>query len=394
MDIRPFIGRLEGEELDKQLAEADGFVDFGFSPAMIEKAPKLQIAASGGVGFNGQDVVRESMGDKSLIDVANDAGIWMTNGAGSLTESTADAALLLLLSAARNFPEAHQLVADGRWEGLGIGGVQYIADKSIEPAGKTLGIIGMGRIGQALARKCVGAFDMDVIYFDARGDATAYTDIPPRWKAVSFETVLRESDFISVHANLSPYNGGELERNEHLIGATELAMMKKTCILVSVARGPHISEDALIDALNNPDQGPVRAGLDVTETEPVIKQGMIDLMKEGIVSAMPHIGSGTNEGRDAMLMFAFDNAYQVLVQGIPPQSPINGFMTPQGHVVRHQNTVFFFEQETTKIENKIFGRTNFCPTRESRPTRLSTSRPWLRLWPPSRPAGTAAAASS
>ena len=65
MDIRPFIGRLEGEELDKQLAEADGFVDFGFSPAMIEKAPKLQIAASGGVGFNGQDVVRESMGDKS-----------------------------------------------------------------------------------------------------------------------------------------------------------------------------------------------------------------------------------------------------------------------------------------------------------------------------------------
>ena len=111
-----------------------------------------------------------------MIDVANDAGVWITNGAGSLTESTAvltsifpslfpfipsyngcalaadqDAALLLLLSAARNFPEAHNLVADGKWEKLGIGGVQYLAEKSVEPAGKTLGIIGMGRIGQALA---------------------------------------------------------------------------------------------------------------------------------------------------------------------------------------------------------------------------------------------------
>jgi hypothetical protein len=160
LDIRMNVGQLEGEALDAALAEADGFVDFAFSPTILEKAAKLQISASGGVGFEYNQVKQDSLGGKSIIDVANDAGVWLTNGAGSLTESTADAALLLLLSAARNFPEAHNLVADGKWEELGIGGVQYLAEKSVEPAGKTLGIIGMGRIGQALARKCVGAFDM------------------------------------------------------------------------------------------------------------------------------------------------------------------------------------------------------------------------------------------
>jgi hypothetical protein len=98
-----------------------------------------------------------------------------------------------------------------------------------------------------------------------------------------------------VHANLTPFNGGDHREASSLIGARELKMMKNTAILVSVARGPHISEDALIDALN---AGEIRAaGLDVTETEPVIKPGLLELIKKGVVSAMPHIGSGTPEVR-------------------------------------------------------------------------------------------------
>jgi phosphogluconate 2-dehydrogenase len=326
LDIRPNSSELEGAAREAALAEADALVDFALSPEVIAAAPKVQIAASGGVGYNGQDTPNVAWGGKSLIDLASDAGIWMTNGAGSLTESTADMSLLLLLSVARGGVPAHNWVAKGNWEKEGMGAAQKFAAAGVEPAGKTLGIIGMGRIGQAMARKCVGAFDMDVVYYDISGEATAYTDIPPRWRAAPLDEVLRTADFVSLHCNYSPHNA-------HLIGRAEFAMMKPTAIFINVSRGPVVSDDALVDAL---ERGEIRrAGLDVTEFEPKMSAGMLALCNTDKLMVMPHVGSGTAEGRDAMLTSAFENVYQVLVEKVPPQSPINGFGTPQGQVVYH-----------------------------------------------------------
>lgn len=334
-DIRPFAGNLTGTAQDAAFAEAEGLLNWGgpqgsLTPDLIARMPKLQISASQGVGFDAQDKPLAELSGKSLIDVADEAGIWLTNTAGSLTESTADAALLLLLATSRNFIEAHHFAVSGKWGEVGLGGVFDIVRRSVEPARKTLGIIGMGRIGQALARKCVGAFDMDVIYFDPRGDATVYTDIPPRWRSVPFETLLRDADYISLHANLSRYNGGHPETASPLIGSPELKLMKSSCILISVARGPHIDEAALVAGL---EAGEIKAaGLDVTEAEPDVSPALLKLANEGKVALMPHIGSGTPEARVAMMMFAWENLRQVLVEKAPPPSPINGFATPQGHV--------------------------------------------------------------
>jgi glyoxylate reductase len=259
---------------------------------LLEACPDLKVVSNVAVGFNNIDVA-----------AATQRGIVVTNTPDVLTETTADFAWTLLMAAARRVVEADRYVRDGRftqWE--------YMLLLGGDIHGKTLGIIGFGRIGRAMARRARG-FDMRILYQDAvAADPATERDLGVT--RTDTATLLRESDFVSLHTPLLP-------ETKHLINAQSLKTMKKTAYLVNASRGPVVDEAALAQALK---EGWIAgAGIDVFEEEPTVHPGLMGLPN---VVLAPHIASGSSDTRVKMANLAVDNCLAVL-EGKAALTPVN-----------------------------------------------------------------------
>jgi len=252
----------------------------------------VKVVANVAVGYNNIDVA-----------AARRRGVVVTNTPDVLTETTADFAWALLMAASRRVAEADRYVRSGQWDRW-LWELLWGADIH----GKTLGIVGFGRIGRAVARRALG-FNMRVLYQDAvSADATVERDL--RASRVDLETLLREADFVSLHTPFLP-------ETCHLINARTLRLMKKSAILVNAARGPVVDEAALVQALQ---EGWIAgAGLDVFEEEPKVHPGLIALTN---VVLAPHIASASRDTRVAMATLAVRNCLAVL-DGKPPITPVS-----------------------------------------------------------------------
>ena len=270
--------------LRRGLADADAAIvtlSDRLDAETIASATQLKIVANYAVGYNNVD-----------IPAANRRGLVVTNTPDVLTDPTADLTWALLLATARRVVEGDRLVRAGRW--LGWAPTQFL---SADVSGKTLGIIGMGRIGQAVAERAVG-FRMRVLYH-ARKPVAPSSSLH-HWELRTLPEVLGEADFITLHVPLAA-------DTRHFIGARELAMMRRQAIVINTARGPIIDEDALVEALQ---VGTIAgAGLDVYEQEPTVHPGLLTLKQ---VVLLPHLGSATWHTRVQMGMICLKNIDAVL----------------------------------------------------------------------------------
>ena len=281
-------------DLIRRLEGKDGLICHIISSVdeeVLSSAPGLKVISNVAVGFNNIDVA-----------AARRRGVVVTNTPDVLTETTADFAWALLMAAARRVVEADQFARSGQWTRW-----QWDLLWGNDVHGKTLGIIGFGRIGRAVARRALG-FGMRVLYHDAvRADATAERELKARYAEP--ETLLSESDFVSLHTLFIP-------ETRHLIDERRLRLMKKTAILVNAARGPIVDEAALVKALS---EGWIAgAGLDVFEEEPKIHPGLLPLKN---VTLAPHIASASLDTRLAMATLAVRNCLAVL-DGKPAITPV------------------------------------------------------------------------
>lgn len=250
-------------------------------------APTCRALANFGVGYNNVDV-----------SAATAHGIWVCNTPDVVTDATADLAWTLLLGAARRVGECDRLVREGRWTSWGP---TFMLGRDVY--GATLGIVGGGRIGLAVAKRGLG-FNMNILY-TANSPKPAFEEATGG-RFADLPTLLRQADFVSLHVPLT-------ESTRHLIGAPELAMMKKSAILVNTARGPVVDEKALTAAL---EAGMIAgAGLDVFENEPQIEPGLLRL--DNVVFA-PHVGSATLATRTGMGRMACRNILAALRGELPP----------------------------------------------------------------------------
>ncbi len=241
--------------------------------------------------------------DNVEVEAARGRGIVVTNTPGVLDETTADTAFMLLLAAARRLGESERTLRAGDWEWWGP--KLFVG---VDVWGKKLGIVGMGRIGQAVARRGRG-FGMEILYHNRSRKEDAEKEIDAR--RVDLDELLETADFVSIHTPLT-------DETRHLIGPKELRRMKPTAVLVNTSRGPVVDEGALADALA--DGRIFAAGLDVYEDEPKVHPKLLDL--ENAVLA-PHIGSGSQETRDQMAVLAAENIVAVLSGG-EPKTPVDG----------------------------------------------------------------------
>ncbi|MEL6307489.1 MAG: D-glycerate dehydrogenase, partial [Chloroflexota bacterium] len=242
----------------------------------LDAAPKLKVISNYAVGV-----------DNISIDLATERGIPIGNTPGVLTDTTADLAFALLLATARRIPEGISYVRNGDWQTWNP--IQLLGQ---DVHGATLGIIGLGRIGYATAKRARG-FDMNILY---HGGSTPEFAERTQAQAVDLDTLLRESDFVSVHTPLTP-------ETEGMIGERELSLMKPTATLINTARGAIVQTNALIVALQN---GVIAsAALDVTDPEPLPASHPLLALDNCIV--IPHVGSATWQTRIRMGMIAAEN---------------------------------------------------------------------------------------
>jgi glyoxylate reductase len=256
----------------------------------IQAATRLKILANYAVGFNNIDLAAARL--RSLI---------VTNTPDVLTDATADLTWALLLATARRVVEGDSLVRSGQWTGWSP--TQLMGT---EVSGKTLGIIGMGRIGQAVAQRSVG-FRMAVRYHQRQPMASASHH--QEWEYRSLKDLLGESDMVTIHAPLTP-------ATRHLIGPRELAWMRPAAFLINTARGPIVDEGALVEALKT---GVIAgAGLDVYEQEPALHPALAQLKQ---VVLLPHLGSATLQARVQMGLVCLRNIEAVL-EGRPAPNQV------------------------------------------------------------------------
>ena len=270
-------------ELRRGFTEADAVIctlSDRIDETVLSHATRLKIIANYAVGYNNID-----------LPAASRRGIVVSNTPDVLTEATADLTWALLLAVSRRVAEGDAWVRTGTWPGW-----TPIQMLGADVSGKTLGIIGMGRIGQAVARRATG-FSMRVLYAGRHA-----VPGPPgvEWMQRSLDAVLRESDFLSLHVPLT-------ETTRHLIGQRELSLMKSTAHLINTSRGPVIDETALIAALAT--RTIAGAGLDVYEQEPTVPIALRSLSN---VVLLPHVGSATLETRVRMGRICLDNIAAVL----------------------------------------------------------------------------------
>jgi glyoxylate reductase len=286
------------ETLISKTSECDGILSLltdKIDAGLMDRCPRLKVVSNFAVGVNNID-----------IPAATARGISVGNTPGVLTDATADMAFCLLIAAARRVVEGHQYSLSGRWqtwEPLGHIGVDLV--------GKTIGIVGMGRIGLAMARRCQRGWDMKVIYHDQNRNLEAEKELGARF--LDLDTLLSESDFVSVHTDLNPATKG-------MFNSQRFAKMKRSAIFINTARGPIHDQSALYDALK---AGTIfAAGLDVTDPEP--PEAGDPLLRLPNVVVAPHIASATVQTRNAMAEIAADN----LVAGITGQ-PLRHWVNPE-----------------------------------------------------------------
>ncbi|HQR13604.1 MAG TPA: D-glycerate dehydrogenase [Nitrospira sp.] len=258
--------------------------------SILAEATRLKILANYAVGYNNIDLA-----------AATARGIVVTNTPDVLTDSTADLTWALLLAVARRVAEGDAYVRSGDWSGWAP--TQMLGT---DVAGKTLGIVGMGRIGQAVAQRATG-FNMRIRYTSRT--ATVLEQLPSQWESRALPELLRESDFVSLHVPLN-------NATHHLIGAPQFALMKPTAFLINTARGPVIDETALVDALLQ--RRLAGAGLDVFEQEPAFHPSLRELRQ---VVLLPHLGSATQATRVRMGMICLENIAAV-VAGKPAPNQV------------------------------------------------------------------------
>ncbi|MGE5606958.1 MAG: 2-hydroxyacid dehydrogenase [Bacteroidota bacterium] len=256
---------------------------------VLDAAQGVKIFANYAVGYNNIDV-----------DAATARKIWVSNTPGVLTDTTADLAWALLFAVARRIVEADRFIREGKFNGWAP--MMFLGQ---DITGKTVGIIGGGRIGAAFGKKAKG-FDMKLLYYDVVRNADFERETGATY--VDKETLLKESDFISLHVPLLP-------ETRHFIGALEFTQMKPTAILINTSRGPVVDELALVKALK--EKRIYGAGLDVFEEEPKLAPGLAELENCVIV---PHIASASIETRTKMGMMAVENILAVLRGKVPPNS--------------------------------------------------------------------------
>jgi len=256
---------------------------------VMEAGTGLKVISNYAVGYNNID-----------LDAATERGIYVTNTPGILTETTADCAMALLLSIARRIPEADRHVRTRKW--IHAWGPRMFIGSDVN--GKTLGIVGLGRIGSAVARRA-GGFDMKIIYHDVRRREDLEEQLGITFKGL--DEVLSEADFVTVHVTLT-------EDTHHLIGKRELSIMKETAYLVNTSRGPVVDEAELHRALK---EGVIAgAALEVFEQEPIDPKS--PLLELDNVVLTPHIASASVETRTKMAVVAATNLVSVLNGEEPP----------------------------------------------------------------------------
>ena len=291
MEINPHDRVLTKEELIDGVREKDGLLCLltdEIDEEIINSGKKLKVIANYAVGYNNINV-----------EAATKRKIPVTNTPGVLTDTTADMVWALIFAVTRRVVEADRFTREGKYKGWGpmmfLGGDVY---------GKTLGIIGLGRIGRAVAKRAIG-FDMKLIYFDViRADEKVEKELGIEF--VSLNELLKNSDFVSIHVPLLP-------STHHFISERELSIMKKTAYLINNSRGPVVDEEALVKALK--DNKIAGAALDVFENEPELSPGLADL--ENVVLT-PHISSASIETRTKMAVMAAENLLAGLRGSRPP----------------------------------------------------------------------------
>jgi glyoxylate reductase len=284
--------------LRRKVAECEGLLSLlteRIDGPLLDAAPRLRVVSNYAVGFNNIDV-----------PAATERGIAVGNTPGVLTDATADMAFALLISAGRRIVESEKYVVDGQWktwEPMGHIGQDMV--------GRTVGIVGMGRIGYAMARRCHGGWGMRVLYHDQRAHEEAERELGA--ERVDFDRLLAESDFISAHADLNDTTRG-------MFNAAAFARMKPTAVFVNTARGPLVVEADLAAALI---KGTIfAAGLDVTDPEPPLAGNPLVGLRNCIVA--PHIASATVSSRNAMAEIAADN----LIAGLKGE-PLRAWVNPE-----------------------------------------------------------------
>jgi gluconate 2-dehydrogenase len=276
-------------QIRQAVVDADAMIGAGrlLNESNIATAEKLKIISSVSVGYDNYDV-----------DYLNQKKIWLSNTPHVLTETTADLAFTLLMSAARKVPSLDHWTKQGEWQRT-VNATQF----GQEIFGKTLGIIGLGHIGAAIARRGFYGFNMNILYHNRREKIEVAQQFNAQYK--SLEALLKQADFVVVAVDLN-------SQSKALIGAQEFALMQKHAVFVNIARGSVVDEQALTEALQY--RQIFAAGLDVYQKEPLQQSPLFEL--DNVVT-LPHIGSATVETRKKMAELAFQNLVDALEQRTP-----------------------------------------------------------------------------
>jgi glyoxylate/hydroxypyruvate/2-ketogluconate reductase len=279
------------ERLIEEIRDVDGLLTSGtpINEALLEQAPNLKVVSNVSVGYNNFDMV--AMKAK---------GVMGTHTPDVLDETVADLVLTLMLSAARRVPELDKLVKDGKWR---AGSDTRLFGVDVHH--KTAGIIGMGRIGEAIAKRAKFGFSMDVLYYNRSRKPEAEEKLGVHY--ASLEELLKKSDFVILMTPLTP-------ETTRFMGREQFRLMKRDSIFINASRGQTVDEPALVEALQTGKIG--GAGLDVFEQEPVDPDN--PLLKMANVVTLPHIGSATAQTRSDMAMLAAQNLVKAVRGEMPP----------------------------------------------------------------------------
>lgn len=294
VEVSPYDRMLTKEELLEKIKDKDAVITQltdRVDKEFFEAAKNVKIVANYAVGFDNID-----------LEEATKRGVYITNTPDVLTNATAELAWALLFAAARRVVEADKFMRAGKFQGWAP---MLFLGKGV--TGKTLGVIGAGRIGQAFAKMAKG-FEMKILY-NARTPKPEF-EKETGAKYVDLDTLLKESDFVSIHLPLTP-------ETRHLIGERELKLMKNSAILINTGRGPVVDEKALVKALK--EKWIYAAGLDVYEREPEFEKELAELDN---VVMLPHIGSATEEARRDMSVLVAQNIIDV-IEGRVPRTLVN-----------------------------------------------------------------------